>query len=189
MKRNMLVCSLIAICFSIAAYGTIAYFTHEDTATNVITAGDVKIALQEWSVSEEDGSLIPFENEIDVLPGMEVSKIVEVKNTGGQTAWIRISVDKSIVLADGIEGTPDTDLISYDLNTAYWTEKDGFYYYTAPLEAGKTTQPLFTKVIFEKNMSNMYQCSKAIMKITAQATQMVHNGNTALEAAGWTKEA
>ena len=45
MKKKLLACSLLVIGLSTAAYGTVAYFTHEDTATNVITAGDIQIAL------------------------------------------------------------------------------------------------------------------------------------------------
>ena len=98
MKKKLLACSLLVIGLSTAAYGTVAYFTHEDTATNVITAGDIQIALQEWTVPEEGGEPVPFEDEIDVLPGAKVSKIVEVKNIGGQTAYIRVAVDKEIRL-------------------------------------------------------------------------------------------
>ena len=185
MKKKLLACSLLVIGLSTAAYGTVAYFTHEDTATNVITAGDIQIALQEWTVPEEGGEPVPFEDVIDVLPGAEVSKIVEVKNIGGQTAYIRVAVDKEIRLAAGVEGTPDTGLIACDLNTEYWTEKDGWYYYNAPLNAGDTTEPLFTTVTFEKNMSNLYQNSSAVIRVTAQATQTAHNGDTAIEAAGW----
>ena len=114
-----------------------------------------------------------------------MSKIVEVKNIGGQTAYIRVAVDKEIRLAAGVEGTPDTGLIAYDLNTEYWTDKDGWYYYNAPLNAGDTTEPLFTTVTFEKSMSNLYQNSSAVIRVTAQATQTAHNGDTAMEAAGW----
>ena len=185
MKKKLLACSLLVIGLSTAAYGTVAYFTHEDTATNVITAGDIQIALQEWTVPEEGGEPVPFEDVIDVLPGAEVSKIVEVKNIGGQTAYIRVAVDKEIRLAAGVEGTPDTGLIACDLNTEYWTEKDGWYYYNAPLNAGDTTEPLFTTVTFEKNMSNLYQNSSAVIRVTAQASQTAHNGDTAIEAAGW----
>ena len=42
MKKKLFVCAFIVICLSIVAYGTAAYFSYEDTATNVITAGDVK---------------------------------------------------------------------------------------------------------------------------------------------------
>ena len=174
MKKKLLACSLLVIGLSTAAYGTVAYFTHEDTATNVITAGDIQIALQEWTVPEEGGEPVPFEDVIDVLPGAEVSKIVEVKNIGGQTAYIRVAVDKEIRLAAGVEG-----------NTEYWTEKDGWYYYNAPLNAGDTTEPLFTTVTFEKSMSNLYQNSSAVIRVTAQATQTAHNGDAAIEAAGW----
>lgn len=129
MKKKLFVCAFIVICLSIVAYGTAAYFSYEDTATNVITAGDVKIDLEEWAVSEDGSGLVPFTEAVDVLPGTDVSKIVQVRNTGGQTAWIRISLDESIRLAGGVEGEADTSLISYDLNTDAWTEKDGYYYY------------------------------------------------------------
>lgn len=187
MKKRLFVCALIAICLSVTAYGTLAYFTHEETATNVITAGDIEIDLQEWAIPDGGGDRVPFEDVMDVMPGVEVSKIVEVKNTGDNAAWVRICLDKSITLADGVEGEVDLSLVSYDLNKDYWTEKDGFYYYNAALNPDQTTEPLFTKVIFSKNMSNMYQHSKAVVEVTAQATQVANNGTSALDAAGWPK--
>ena len=186
MKKKIIVFALIAVCLSTAAYGTLAYFTYEDTATNVITTGDIKIDLLEWTKTDE-GELVPFEDVIDVMPGIEVSKIVEVKNVGGQPAWIRVSVDKSIVLADGVEGEVDLSLVTYNLNTEYWTEKDGYFYYNSKLKPGETTEPLFTAVAFAADMSNMYQHSKAYVKIDAQATQTANNGETVFEAAGWPK--
>lgn len=184
MKWKMLTCSLLAICIAIAAYGTAAYFTYENTATNVITTGNVKIELQEWSLSK-DNILVPFNGEIDVLPGADVSKIVEIKNVGRQSAWIRISVKKSIELHEGTDGTPDVSLIDFDINPDCWTKKDGYYYYHKALKSGDTTEPLFTKVYFEKTMDNMYQNSKAVITVTAQGLQTVHNGDTVFDAAGW----
>ena len=185
MKKKLIVCAFIAVCFSIIAYGTTAYFTYEDTATNVITMGNIKIELQELAIPDGGGEPIPFEDAINVLPGMDVSKIVQVKNIGGQAAWIRISADKSIHLAEGVNGDVDLSLIFFDLNTAFWTEKDGFYYYNTILQPNEVTEPLFTKVIFSATMSNMYQNSKAVIDVTAQATQVANNGTSALEAAGW----
>lgn len=184
MKKKILAVALIAICMSIAAFGTLAYFTYEETATNVITAGNVEISLEEWSKSD-NGSLKPFENLDNVMPGTNVSKIVQIKNTGTNSAWVRISIDKSIVFADGIEGTADLSLITMDLNTEYWTELDGYYYYNDSLKAGETTEPLFTTVFFSAEMDNRYQHSKAYATITAQATQVANNGTTVFEAAGW----
>lgn len=184
MKKKLLVLAVVAICASMSAYGTLAYFTHEETATNVITAGSIKIELEEWAESE-DGSLVPFEDIDDVMPGMDVSKIVQIKNKGGQDAWVRISVEKSIILADDVEGEVDLSLVTYDLNTEDWTEQDGYYYYNTVLKSGETTEPLFTTVYFSADMSNLYQHSKAIIKVDAQATQVANNGATVFEAAGW----
>lgn len=183
MKKKICVIALLVICVTIAAYSTSAYFTHEQTATNVITFGSIKVELQEWS--DTGNGLIPFEDIDGVQPGTEVSKIVQVKNIGGQAAWIRVSADKTIHLAEGVDGEVDLSLISYDLNTDFWTEKDGFYYYNAILQPNEVTEPLFTKVVFSATMSNMYQNSKAVIDVTAQATQVANNGTSALDAAGW----
>jgi hypothetical protein len=188
MKKKALVCAFIAICLSIIAYSTTAYFAYENTASNVITMGNIKIELQELSVPADGGEPIPFENAIDVLPGTSVSKIVQVKNTGSQSAWIRISVDKTLLLADGISGEVDLSLVTYNVNTDKWIEKDGYYYYADALQPEETTEPLFTEVSFAATMGNMYQQSKAILKVQAQATQITHNGTTALDAAGWPKQ-
>lgn len=98
---------------------------------------------------------------------------------------MRVSLDKAIELAQGVEGEADLSLVTCDLNTEKWTEKDGYYYYNAALEPGQTTEPLFTAVHFAETMSNMYQESRAILQVNAFATQTAHNGTTALEAAGW----
>lgn len=183
MKKKLCVIALLVSCLAIAAYGTSAYFTHEQTATNVITTGSIKVELQEWA--DTGNGLVPFVDVEGVLPGTEISKIVQVKNMGGQAAWIRVSVEKTILLADGAEGEVDLSLISYDLNSDFWTEKDGFYYYNTILQPNKVTEPLFTKIIFSASMSNMYQNSKAVIDVTAQATQVANNGTSALDAAGW----
>lgn len=184
MKKKLLVCAFIAICLSVVAYGTLAYFTYEDTAHNVITAGNIEIDLEEWAETPS-GERIPFEDVINVVPGEAVSKIVQVRNTGANAAWIRISVDESIRLAEGVNGEPDNSLLSYDLNTEKWTEKDGYYYYNEALEAGEVTEPLFTQVIFGAEMGNMYQNSVAEIDVAAHAVQVANNGTSAQDAIGW----
>ena len=184
MKKKILVCALIVVCLSIVAYGTTAYFTYEETATNVVTAGNVRIELIELTVTESGGTE-PFAGPYDIIPGGRVSKIVQVKNTGFASAWVRISVDKTVELADALANTADTSLIEYKINDSYWTERDGYYYYNTALEAGKTTEPLFTEVSFSPDMGNAYQNSRAIIEVTAYATQTVHNGDSVFDAAGW----
>lgn len=187
MKKKVAAGAVLAICLSILIYTTIAYFNTADTARNVITSGNIKIQLQETALV--DDSEIPFEESQDVynvMPGQEVSKIVRVENTGDNPAYIRISVDKAIQLAEGTQGDPDTDLISIDYDSRNWTPgNDGYYYYNKPLAAGATTEPLFRNVIFDPTMGNMYQDSKAVIKVSAQATQVKNNGATVFDAKGW----
>ena len=183
MKKKILVCALIAICLSIVAYGTAAFYTYEDTATNVVTAGNVRIRLEEYALV--DGKLEEFTDPMDVVPGTSVSKIVQVKNSGFAAAWVRIKLDKEIILAGNSPATPDTSLVRYELNTQYWAEKDGWLYYLEPLAPGATTEPIIEWVSFSAYMTNEYQQSKALIHVTAHATQTAHNGANVFEAAGW----
>ena len=183
MKRKILAIALIAVCLSILAYSTTAYFTYKDTATNVITMGNMRIQIHETALTPD--GVVPFRDPINVLPGTSVSKIVEVKNVGTSAAWIRISLEKSIHLARNAYGIVDLSLIDYNINRADWVELDGYYYYVEPLLPGETTKPLFTTVYFSKYMGNMYQGSVAIIEVHTEATQVANNGSNVLEALGW----
>ena len=119
MKKKLLILSLAAICLAITAIGTVAFFTADDTAHNVITTGEIAIDLFEWA---DDAKTTPFpENGVNgVMPGTEVTKIVEVKNTGANAAWVRIKVEKAIQLAEDAaipEGfQPDAELVKVNLS-------------------------------------------------------------------------
>ena len=180
MKKKLLILSLAAICLAITAIGTLAYFTSEGTAHNVITTGGVEIAVQEWADEEKTK---PFENLTGVMPNTTVTKIAEIKNTGASAAWIRVKVEKSIKLQG--DGTPDTGLVELALNTADWTEKDGYYYYTKALKPGEVTAPVFTAVTFNATMGNEYQNATATVDVAAQAVQTANNGATVMDAQGW----
>lgn len=183
--RKIFAAAIIAICLSIVAYGTLAYFTYEDTATNVITAGNIKIAVQEWTLNDA-GERVPFTNPIQVMPGQVVSKIAEVKNTGDHTAWIRIALDEVLTLADGSTDTSEKAVLSYNIDSQKWIlHSDGYYYYHEPVAAGETTAPLFTEVTFSAQMGNVYQESIATITVHAQGVQKANNGETVFEAAGW----
>lgn len=176
MKKKVTIAAICLLCL-VTVGGTLAYFTAEDTATNVITSGNINIELQETALTA-DGETILFEDSQErfgVMPGEDVSKIVQVKNTGANDAYVRIKITKSIELAEGVEGTPEVDLIDMDFNTEYWAEKDGYYYYKLPLVPGATTEPLFNNVIFNTAMGNMYQKSEAVILVEAQATQVKNN--------------
>lgn len=180
MKRKLLILSVLAICIATLAAGTLAYFTSEGKAHNVLTTGGVEIAVQEWA---DENKQTPFEDLEGIMPGMTVTKIAEIKNTGASDAWIRVLITKNIQLAG--DGTPNTALVELELNIADWTEKDGYYYYKEALKPGEVTAPILSSVTFEPTMGNEYQNAAATVDISAQAVQTANNGTSALTASGW----
>ena len=188
MKRKLFVTAVVAISLSLLAYGTIAYFTAEDIAHNVITSGNIDVNLLEWA-DEAKTTPFPKDGVKGVMPGTEVTKIVEVDNTGVNAAYVRVKVEKAITLADGVVGQPDLGLISLDFNNDDWTlGTDGFYYYKQALESGEITDHLFTTISFDATMSNIYQNSKATVDVKVYAVQVANNGSNVLEAQGWPEE-
>ena len=180
MKRKLLILSVLAICIATLTTGTLAFFTSEGRAHNVITTGGVEIAVQEWA---DENKQTPFEDLEGIMPGMTVTKIAEIKNTGASDAWVRVKVEKNIKLQG--EGAPDTGLVELTLNTTDWTEKDGYYYYTKALKPGEVTAPIFTAVTFKPDMGNEYQNATATVDVFAQAVQTANNGATVMDAQGW----
>lgn len=181
MKRKLLFVSVVAILVASIAGGTLAYFTAEGKAHNVITSGGVEIAVKEWADEEKT---VPFRDLDGVMPGMKVTKIAEVKNTGSAAAWVRVKLEKKITLADKTAQS-DPGLVILELNTEDWTEKDGYYYYKEAVAPGETTAPLLKSVAFDTKMGNDYQNAKANVDVLAQAVQVANNGKTIWEAKGW----
>ena len=181
MKRKVLILSVLAILLAILAANTLAYFTADTTAHNVITTGNVDIALNEWANEERTER---FEKQIDVLPGTEVTKIVEVENIGAGTAWVRVQVVLDVYAEGGKEQLPP-DPVTLDFNETDWKYFDGYYYYNYPLDPGETTEPLFTTVTFDPKMGNVYQNSTAHVDVNAYAVQSANNGEDVLSANGW----
>ncbi|MBR6610544.1 MAG: SipW-dependent-type signal peptide-containing protein [Oscillospiraceae bacterium] len=192
MKKKVFSLALVVCCLSVfIASSTLAYFTKEDTATNVITMGKIDIDLVEKVVVDPETGETEIVEDFyveGVMPGQEVSKIVLVENEQyAEDAWVRVNITKSIVLADGKEGDPN--LLEIKPNTTDWTardEADGtWYYYNKPLKAKEETVPLMENVVFSVKAGNEYQQANAEIYVLAQAVQVKNNGATALEAQGW----
>ena len=182
MKKRMLTAALALCCLAVLATGTLAYFTAEETAQNVITMGSLKMELVEL---DEKGE--PWEDVENIVPGMEVTKEAFVKNTGTVDFYTRVKITKTFVPAQGEEKPElNTKLVRLDINEKYWEPgNDGFYYYKKPVAPGEETKPLFTTVTFSTEMGNEYQNVKVIIDLDAQAVQSRNNGESALEATGW----
>lgn len=183
MKKKMFVLAVIVVMVAILATGTLAYFTDNVVAHNVITSGAVDIDLVE--TMKTPGGETPWEDQTGITPGMDVSKIVRVKNNDAES-YIRVKVDVEAVAEDGT--ALDTSVIGITMNTADWTEKDGYWYYLKTVPAGQTTTVLFEQVNFAGlEMGNEYQNATVTVNVAAQGVQAKNNGATVWEAKGWPK--
>ena len=189
MKRKILCLSIIAIMLAILAAGTIAYFTAEGRARNVITTGSINITVVEQQKREDDTTVVyPKEPITNVMPGAEISKIVTIRNDGKSTAWIRVKVGTEIELVG--EGKADTSLVVLNFDDENWTEKDGYYYYNKPVDPTGSTAALFDTVKFDPRMGNEYQNCTVNINIYAQAVQTANNNpeGGVTEVKGWPAE-
>ena len=201
MKKKLFALAVLAICSAIAASSTLAYFTAEGTAHNVITTGGVGIEIVEKHDHDGDATtaLVDFpENGVSgVMPGASVSKIVSVKNNGASEAWIRAKVDMNIYKAGSDTEVLPTTVITLDVNNEKWVynEADKYYYYkeSVPVYNEKTgagvTDTLFENVHFAKEMGNEYQGCKILIDVSAQAVQTDNNpipaGGNVTDIKGW----
>lgn len=192
MKRNKRIIAVLAITsiLAVMVFQTLAFFTAEDTALNRVTMGNVALILNDDTIDPETEDLEPFPVEgFDlVMPGDVIDKIVSVTNDGDNPIWVRIKLDRSIILA-GEAADVDFNVLGLDLNDEDWTEgTDGWFYYNEILAPGETTENLFTQVTFPTSLGNAFMNARVEIDVLAQGVQSQNNGVTVQEAAGWPAE-
>lgn len=195
-KKRILAIAAAAMCCALLAGGTLAYFTAEERAHNVITSGGVDIDLLEWA-DVECTEPFPEGGVFGVMPGTSVTKVVKVENVGQAAAWVRVEVGTEAAFASASQGAGSPvcqDDILIDFNEDFWMEgSDGCWYYRFELEPGDVTEPLFTQVAFNAGMGNAYQNCTVTVSVSAQAVQSANNpiGDSALgvpSVKGWPEE-
>ncbi len=95
MKKTIAIVMLVVLVAAASVLGTLAYLTDTKTAKNTFTLGNVKIDLIEQQKGED--GLEKFIDKKVLVPGKSndgnaVSKIVTVKNTGTQDAWVWVEL-------------------------------------------------------------------------------------------------
>ena len=183
MKRKIAALAVIVIALSLAAYGTVAYFTATGTAHNVLTMGNIGIKLNDKTKVVENGEtkLVEFTTEypngMPVMPATEASKIVSVENTGSAPAWVRVKIEKTVEPADAAVTGLDTKYVGLNYDPENWVDGgNGFWYYKKPLMPGEVTHDLFDTVTFSKDMGNDYMNCRFNIIVSAQAVQSDNNG-------------
>lgn len=186
-KRKLLLIAVIILILAVTAGGSVAFFTAEDTAHNVITTGSVDISVVETMLDGTERKDFPSEGITGVLPGMTVSKIVQIRNTGGAEAWIRVRVGVSA--RNAAQEDLNTDVVRFSVEDPWIDGGDGYYYYTRAVPPAGDTDILFREVRFDPNMGNEYQNSTVYVTVEAEAVQTANNpipaGGTVGDVAGW----
>lgn len=196
-KKLALTAAAAALVGTLAVGGTLAWFTDTETATNVVTTGNVDITLSENGGEDGDiitGSGLRYEN---ITPGKEYTKVVTVDNVGKNDAYVRATVkitsDNELVL-QGLLGNinPAFSLTNLaeggEWSAEVMTADNGSKYieyvvYYADEEGNvfepKDTWKLFDAVAMPGEMGNEYENSELTIQVTVDAIQVENvNGTT-----------
>lgn len=158
---------------------TIGDITHE------FPAKKLSELTPEWETNKKYTYTINKSGEVRVGVRDRVSSTVKdevkIQNTGFSTSYIRAAIVGywSVTKEDGTEEI----VASWDINdtgtgtltkasdwSTWWTIKDGFYYYTAPVAPGEYTKPLFDSYELEKTAGPV-SGSKLKIGIAVQAVE------------------
>ena len=177
---------ILGITFLLAMGGTVAYFVTSETAHNIVSTSGVNIELYE--LDGPAGSK-PFHDLENIVAGETYSKIPYVENLDLEPVWVRAKISLKQTAGDGTE-TPVTDFSSLmtlqQVGTHWALSSDGYYYYDLPLSGWEETEPVFRSVKFADSIGDEFQLSTYTLTVSAEATQVKHNGSSALDAA-WTE--
>ncbi len=177
---------ILGIAFLLAMGSTVAFFVTSETAHNLVSTGGVDIKLYELDGSAEHN---PFHDLENIVAGETYSKIPYVENLDLEPVWVRAKISLKQTAGDGTE-TPVTDFSSLmtlqQVGTHWALSSDGYYYYDLPLSGWEETEPVFRSVKFADSIGDEFQLATYTLTVTAEATQVKHNGTSALDAS-WTE--
>lgn len=146
-------------------------------------------AYASWAVTGSTNNFIgmaSFKNEIteqysqpgSVDPSQEVTKIVNVKNTGNVASFVRVQIEKQIGDLDGNgvfvkDESLDPEKILITFNNTMWADgHDGYFYYREALEAGETTkEPLMESFVLSADAGNAYKGKQGHIIVRMESVQ------------------
>lgn len=135
MKKKVLTVALVVTLIAIMVSGTLAYFTDNDEVTNTFTIGSVKIEIYEndnatTSDTISFGKLTPVVKENPSEDVSYMDKVVDVKNIGTNSAYIRTHIAVPTALIDYLQ---------LDVTTTGWS-----YIGSTTATAGGVNYTVFT---------------------------------------------
>ena len=178
--RIALVAGIVAVC-ALLAMGTSAFTAVKGTAEPEIVAGTVDIELSQVNDLGLSG-FSPYA--LELAPGKPLTQTLTVKNSGDHPVYLRMQLVPAVEGADGSAAAPADAALSLSGKDSAWVEQDGFWYYSAALEPGQSTTPLFTQVALADGYTP--EDDQVVqLGIKALSVQSENNGTDPLAAAGW----
>ena len=167
-KKKLLTMILALVLIGVVGVGaTLAYFTDNDSATNIVTMGHVNIELKEdaWTYGE-DGIT-------GVTPGQVLEKDPTITLVGDSLdAYVRIKL-----VVTGFEGVENADVYKEDVleNLVLgegWKKVGDYYYYGSELtKDNASTTALFEKVTIPVEWTNDIAKATFNIEVYAEAIQ------------------
>ena len=173
-KKVALTVAAAAMVGTLAVGGTLAWFTDTETATNVVTIGDVDIILEETgngNVNGEGG--LTYD---DIMPNDQLEKDVDIKNVGTNDAYVRatITVTGTQQIIDDLLAQNNAAIKFTNLyEGGAWTEVDGAAVYVVEYDgtfANNDVWNLFDGIEIP-NWGNAYEGADFNVEVTAEAIQ------------------
>lgn len=165
-KKKLLTMVLALVLIGAVGVGaTLAYFTDNDSATNIVTMGHVDVELTEPGFDTEDGTA---DNTIsDVTPGQVIAKDPTITLAADSLdAYVRVKLT-----VDGLDETATAEVLdALDIQDG-WTLVDGYYYYADALTQESKTATLFTKVTIPYEWNNDYAEAEFTIDVAVEAIQ------------------
>lgn len=187
-KKVALTAAAVALVGTLAVGGTLAWFTDTETATNVVTTGNVDIAWFEGNGTEDSEKKITtgnpgmqFGNGTLVTPGQNLDKEARIKNEGKNAAYIRAKI---VFLNKDQEVIEKPEYMHIEGTDKQWmlNESDGYYYYNKIVKPGEFTDKIMTDIEIATTANNQNFADKEItVRLDAEAIQSDNLGVTSCE--------
>lgn len=158
MKQKL---KMFVLCLSFAVFlcSSMIYASEKLSVTNDVNTGVVDIELDEYTVAS-DGSFLSWENDVVILPGMNISKIPRITNVG-YDCYVRATLDFSV---DGLDDS------YFDMGEYWQLCKDGYWYYTKVLPTDSYTD-IFQGIQIPEDFSQVLEGERISLEICVDAIQ------------------
>ena len=184
LKQRFSALAICAIILTLLSQETLAFYSVIGKATNVVTSGDIQLAIHEMT---DQGTPFPEEG-VYIMPGDIVSKQVSIENVCDHPFYLRVKVVYGI---DSQELSAQ-DCFKLNIDTENWHLQDGWYYYKGILAPGQTTPNVFSHVeIVGSKVDKSYIGKTLTLTVRAQAVQSENNPVENMQthtASGWPQE-